>query len=157
MRLPLIALTLIALPVSAMAQQPPATNAAITVPAADVQAKIAAAQAAVASGKPLPPMELLALAPYRANIEYRTSVGGASTHREENEFFYAIEGSGHLVTGGKLVAEKDGGRNVMGSAIEGGSGRDLAKGDWVMVPAGVAHWFDRIDGRLVLMSIKMPK
>ncbi|NOW48360.1 mannose-6-phosphate isomerase-like protein (cupin superfamily) [Novosphingobium sp. SG751A] len=154
MRLPLIALMLIALPVSATAQEP----AAITVPAADVQAKIAAAQAAVAGGKPMPPMELLALAPYRANIEYRTSVGGASTHREENEFFYAIEGSGHLVTGGKLVNEKESNpRNSGGSAIEGGAGRDLAKGDWVMVPAGVAHWFDRIDGRLVLMSIKMPK
>ena len=148
----LIALLPAAAPVSAMAQNP-----TIAVNAAEVQAKIAGAEAAVKAGKPIPSLELLALAPYRANIEYRVAVGGASTHREENEFFYAIEGGGHLVTGGKLVEEKDGGRNVMGSAIEGGTGQNVAKGDWIMVPAGVPHWFDRIDGRLVRMSMKMPK
>jgi mannose-6-phosphate isomerase-like protein (cupin superfamily) len=151
MKLPLFAAVMALLPAAAMAQT-------ISVNAADVQAKIAKAEAAVKAGKPIPPQELLALAPYRAAMEYRTSVGGASIHREETEFFYAIEGSGHLVTGGKLVDEKEANaRNLGGSAIAGGQGQEVAKGDWIMVPAGVAHWFDRIDGRLVLMSMKMPK
>jgi mannose-6-phosphate isomerase-like protein (cupin superfamily) len=154
MNLPLFAAVTALLPAVALAQTAPT----ISVNAADVQAKIAKAEAAVKAGKPIPPQELLAFAPYRAAMEYRTSVGGASTHREENEFFYAIEGSGHLVTGGKLVDEKEANlRNLGGSAIVGGQGQEVAKGDWIMVPAGVAHWFDRIDGRLVLMSMKMPK
>lgn len=154
MNLPLFAAVTALLPAVALAQTAPT----ISVNAADVQAKIAKAEAAVKAGKPIPPQELLALAPYRAAMEYRTSVGGASTHREENEFFYAIEGSGHLVTGGKLLDEKEvNPRNLGGSAIAGGQGQEVAKGDWIMVPAGVAHWFDRIDGRLVLMSMKMPK
>jgi len=154
MRLPMFAAVMALLPGAVMAQTAPT----IAVSAAQVQDKIAKAEAAVKAGKPIPPQELLALAPYRANIEYRVSVGGASTHREENEFFYAIEGSGHLVTGGKLVDEKEASpRNLGGSAIVGGHGQDVTKGDWIMVPAGVAHWFDRIDGRLVLMSMKMPK
>lgn len=150
----LAATSLLIAPGFAMGQSAPA----IHVDAAQVQDKIASAQAAAEAGKPIPPLDLLTLAPYRANIEYRVKVGGASTHRDENEFFYAIEGSGHLVTGGTLIDEKNtGAPNVGGSAIRGGTGQDVKKGDWIMVPAGVAHWFDRIDGRLVLMSMKMPK
>jgi len=141
-------------PGAALAQ----SAAAIHIDAAQVQEKIAKAQAATEADKPIPALDLLNLSPYRANIEYRVKVGGASTHRDENEFFYAIDGSGHLVTGGALIDEKNAGTpNVTGSAIQGGIGQDVKKGDWIMVPAGVAHWFDRIDGRLVLMAMKMPK
>jgi hypothetical protein len=107
--------------------------AAIHVDAAQVQEKIAKAQAAAEAGKPIPALDLLNLSPYRANIEYRVKVGGASTHRDEHEFFYAIEGNGHLVTGGALIDEKNTGTpNVTGSAIQGGIGQDVkrATGSW---------------------------
>ena len=43
-----------------------------------------------------------------------------------------------------------------GSGIDGGSRQRVSKGDYIMVPEGVPHWFGEIDGALVLMSIHLP-
>ena len=101
---------------------------------------------------------LLRLAPYSANLEYRASVGPASTHVTELEMFYVVEGGGTLVTGGKLVDEKQTNpANMSGTAIAGGESRKIAKGDFIMVPENTPHWFSAIDGTLVLMSIHAPR
>jgi quercetin dioxygenase-like cupin family protein len=60
------------------------------------------------------------------------------------------------VTGGKLVNESRNGDNLSGTAIEGGTPRQVAKGDFFMVPENTAHWFSRIDGTLLLMSLHLP-
>ena len=71
--------------------------------------------------------------------------------------FYVVEGAGTLVTGGTLHDEKrTNAENLTGSAIDGGTPRRIAKGDWVMVPEKTAHWFSQIDGTIVLMSIHLP-
>ena len=65
---------------------------------------------------------ILRLAPYSANLEYRGAVGPASVHEKEAELFYVIDGSGTLVTGGKLVGEtRTNPDNLSGTAIEGGN------------------------------------
>jgi mannose-6-phosphate isomerase-like protein (cupin superfamily) len=102
---------------------------------------------------------IVRLAPYTANLEYR--VGGvaapASVHEREAEMFYVIDGAGTLVTGGTLRDEKrTNAENLTGSAIDGGTPRRIAKGDWVMVPEKTAHWFSQIEATLVLMSIHLP-
>ena len=43
------------------------------------------------------------------------------------------------MTGGKLVNEKRNGDNLSGTGIEGGMPRQIAKGDFVMVPENTAH------------------
>ena len=71
--------------------------------------------------------------------------------------FYVIEGSGTMVTGGKLVGEtRTNAENLTGTAIEGGSTRVVGKGDFILVPEKTAHWFSKIDGTLVLMSLHVP-
>src|SRR3982751_2368949 len=45
------------------------------------------------------------LAPYNVNMEHRIMSQGAAVHEKEAELFYVIDGSGTLVTGGKLVEE----------------------------------------------------
>jgi mannose-6-phosphate isomerase-like protein (cupin superfamily) len=100
---------------------------------------------------------LLRLAPYSANLEYRAAVGPAATHEKEAEFFYVIDGSGTLVTGGKLVGETRTGENLSGTAIEGGKAQTVAKGDFIVVPENTPHWFSKIDGTLVLMSLHVPR
>ena len=78
-------------------------------------------------------------------------------HEREAEMFYVVDGSGTLVTGGKLREEKrTNAENLTGTGIDGGMSRKLTKGDWVMVPEKTAHWFTQIDGTLVLMSIHLP-
>jgi len=126
---------------------------------ADVSAMIAKAKAERKPDQPNFVQPILQLAPYNANLEYR--VGGvnapASVHEREAEMFYVVDGSGTLVTGGTLREEKrTNAENLTGSAIDGGTPRRVAKGDWVMVPEKTAHWFTQIDGTLVLMSIHLP-
>jgi mannose-6-phosphate isomerase-like protein (cupin superfamily) len=101
---------------------------------------------------------LLSLAPYRANLEYRTATGPAAVHEKEAELFYVIEGSGVLTTGGKLKDEKrQNPTNLQGSGITGGQGRTVAKGDFLIVPEGSPHQYSGIKGELILMSIHVPR
>ena len=101
---------------------------------------------------------ILNLAPYSANLEYRGAVGPAAVHDKEAEMFYVVDGSGTLVTGGKLVGEtRTNPDNLSGTAIDGGTVQNVAKGDFFIVPEKSPHWFSKINGTLVLMSIHLPR
>jgi mannose-6-phosphate isomerase-like protein (cupin superfamily) len=137
-----------------VAQQPAAQTASSEMKtytsAADVQALIAQAKGA----------PLLAAAPYAVNMEYRATVGTAAVHEREAEIFYIIEGTGTLVTGGKLVNEtRTNPTNLSGTKVEGGFSRTVSKGDFILVPEGTPHWFSAIGGNGVLvdMSIHLPR
>jgi mannose-6-phosphate isomerase-like protein (cupin superfamily) len=80
-------------------------------------------------------------------------------HDQVSEMYYILEGSGTLVTGGKLVNPKRraadepvvkdiNGPSVGGTAIEGGESRHIAPGDVLIIPAGVPHWFSSVDGEI---------
>jgi mannose-6-phosphate isomerase-like protein (cupin superfamily) len=146
-----------------IAQQPAGKGKAAPQPnkeyssAADVAAMIAKAKNDRKDGQAIVQNNILRLAPYSAGLEYRASVGPAAVHDTEAEMFYVIEGSGTLVTGGKLVGETRNGDNLSGTAIEGGNARTIGKGDFVIVPEKTAHWFSKIDGVLVLMSLHLPR
>ena len=146
------ALTLLA--AVARAQQPAdkivATNS-------EIMAMIAKAKADRKPDQPTFAQPLLALAPYGANLEYRAAVGPAAVHKKYAEFFYVVDGSATLVTGGKLANEKANGDNLSGTGIEGGSPRQVAKGDFVIVPENTPHWFSAINGNIALMSFRLPR
>jgi mannose-6-phosphate isomerase-like protein (cupin superfamily) len=155
-----LAATLVA---SAALAQPPAQRAAAAEPqrtmvsAAEVNALIAKAKSERKDDQPLLAQSLLRLAPYNVSLEYRAAVGNAAVHETEAEFFYVIDGSATLVTGGKLTNEsRTNAENLTGSGIEGGQSRHIAKGDFVMVPERTPHWFSAIDGTVVLMSLHLP-
>ena len=38
-----------------------------------------------------------------------------------------------------------------------GRNRNVAKGDWILVPQNTPHWFSAIDGTIVLMSLHLPR
>jgi mannose-6-phosphate isomerase-like protein (cupin superfamily) len=100
---------------------------------------------------------ILELGGYDGHLEYRASVGNAALHETEAELFYVIDGSATLTTGGKLVnGKRTDAANLNGSAIEGGTKRNVAKGDWILVPQNTPHWFSPINGVLVLYSMHMP-
>jgi len=125
--------------------------------AADTTALIAKSKSERKEGQPTVAQPMLELGGYDGHLEYRASVGNAAVHEKEAELFYVIDGSATLVTGGKLVDEKrTNATNLAGSAIEGGTPRNIAKGDWILVPENTPHWFSPINGVLVLFSIHMP-
>jgi mannose-6-phosphate isomerase-like protein (cupin superfamily) len=155
-RFPMI-LAVTTLTMVAVAQQPVATEPKTYSSAADVAALIAKARAE-RKDQPIISQRILQLSPYNANLEYRASVGPAAVHETEAELFYVIEGSATMMTGGKLVNEKrTDAANFNGTAIEGGTSRAIAKGDFIIVPEKTPHWFSAINGTITLMSLHVPR
>ncbi len=101
---------------------------------------------------------LLQFPPYAVNIEHRVPVAqSASVHETEAELFYVIDGAATLVTGGKLIEPTRTGANLSSTkGVEGGVSQKLGKGDFVMVPAGVPHWFTNIQGSITQMALHLP-
>src|ERR1700691_5050209 len=142
-----IAVTL--LTAALVAQQKGAPQTPVTYKsAADVAAMITKAKAQNdAKAQATISQAILRLAPYNVNLEYRASVGPAAIHMKEAEMFYVVDGSGTLITGGKLVGEtRTNAENLSGTAIEGGASRPVAKGDFFIVPENTPHWFGTING-----------
>jgi mannose-6-phosphate isomerase-like protein (cupin superfamily) len=143
---------------AALAQQPPQQQMKTFTSAADVQALIAKAKAARKGNQPIVIEPILSLAPYRANLEYRASVGPAALHEKEAEVFYVIQGSATMTTGGKLVNEKrTNAENMTGTGIEGGMSRKVSTGDFLIVPENTPHWVSQIDGVVVFMTLHIPR
>jgi mannose-6-phosphate isomerase-like protein (cupin superfamily) len=101
---------------------------------------------------------LLQFPPYAVNIEHRVPVAqNASVHETEAELFYVIDGAATLMTGGRLIEPTRTGNNLSSAkGVEGGVAQKLSKGDFVMVPAGVPHWFTDIQGSITQMALHLP-
>jgi len=137
-------------------KQPKATKTYTS--AADITAMMAKAKNERKADQANFSQTILQLAPYGANMEYRSAVPqAAAVHEKEAEMFYVIDGSGTLVTGGKLVGETRNGDNLTGTAIDGGNTQNVGKGDFFIVPEKTPHWFSKINGTLVLMSLHVPR
>lgn len=79
--------------------------------------------------------------------------GNAIRHQTTvTEIYYMLEGSGRLVTGGKIVNERSTGNspntgrpNFAGDRIEGGVSRTVVAGDVIIIPPNVPHWWSTLD------------
>jgi quercetin dioxygenase-like cupin family protein len=140
-----------------MVAQSPAADHTYT-SAADVQALMAKAKKDRKPDEANFSQPLLTLAPYRANMEYRAVLGTFSVHPKEAEVFYVIDGAGTLVTGGKLVNQTETkGGGLSGTSVEGGTSRQVSKGDFFIVPENTPHGFSAISQTLVLMTLHVPR
>lgn len=124
----------------------------------DIQALVAKAKAEHKPGDPNTVENIMALAPYNVNLEYRTAVGPAAVHEREAELFVVIDGTGTVVTGGKLAnGKRVDAANWQGTGVDGGASRAVAKGDIIFVPENTPHWYSQVNGTLVLMSMHVPR
>lgn len=73
----------------------------------------------------------------------------ANLHQTKiTEVYYILEGSGTLVTGGTIPDAKPMAPNsttLQGARIEGGVSRHVAKGDVIIIPGRVPHWFSNLE------------
>ena len=149
-------IALLAFAPAAAAQQAPAPTdptKASQFTAADLMAALAKLPGDRAASS----VRVFSLAPYNVNVERRLPMPqGASLHEAQAELFYVIEGSATLLTGGKLVGETRNGTNLSGKGIEGGTTQKCAKGDFLIVPSGIAHQFVDITAPITLLSIYLP-
>jgi mannose-6-phosphate isomerase-like protein (cupin superfamily) len=102
---------------------------------------------------------ILLLAPYHANLEYRAAPAPAAVHERDAEMMFVIDGTGTIITGGKLVDEKrTNAANLSGSSIAGGNSRPLSKGDFLIVPENTPHQILPGGGApIVLMTLHVPR
>lgn len=121
--------------------------------AADLQAGLAK----LPGDRPASSVRVFTLAPYNVNVERRLpQPQGASLHEAQAELFYVIEGSATMVTGGTIPEAKRNGTNLQGTKIDNGTRHPLNKGDFLIVPSGVAHQFVDIKAPVHVMSIYLP-
>lgn len=82
------------------------------------------------------------------------SVPGGSIRHETSvtEIYYMLEGTGTLVTGGKIPDEKSTGAspntkrpNFGGAKIDGGVTRKVVAGDVIIIPGNVPHWWSTLE------------
>jgi mannose-6-phosphate isomerase-like protein (cupin superfamily) len=140
-------------PPAGRTQPPPKlVNRAADLPAMTEKAKVAAATSPRFFGGDT----ILSLAPYRIGLEYRTSKGIASVHKNDGELMLVLEGEGVIVAGGTVVNPKDLGANIDGDALAGGVDHPMKKGDWIFVPKGLPH-LARTDGTFVLATLHVPQ
>ena len=107
---------------------------------------------------PLVAEPILSMAPYRAQLEYRPGTSPAAVHEKDAELMIVLQGTGNIVTGGKLVEEKrNNANNLGGSSITGGKSQAVVKGDSLIVPANTPHQVIPTGGApSVLMTLQVP-
>jgi mannose-6-phosphate isomerase-like protein (cupin superfamily) len=88
---------------------------------------------------------------HRINLIKRTKPAGAVAHEGFAELHHIVEGSGTFVTGGTIVRPT--GRGAAGT-IQDGVSRHVAKGDVVLVPPGVPHWYKELDGPITYLEVR---
>jgi mannose-6-phosphate isomerase-like protein (cupin superfamily) len=134
-----------------------ATKATV-ITAADIGAAVARfpAAAASANGTFVERSDTASRLAYRVAVDRRRSPQSANLHPTEAEVLAIVEGEGTLTTGGKLVDMRRNGKTV-GATIEGGVSQRVTKGDFVIIPEGVPHYFTETSPQVVFMSIEIPR
>ena len=92
---------------------------------------------------------------YMVHASRRESPGMAEIHTKDADIIYVLDGTATLVTGGTAidakVTEPD---ELRGSSITGGDTHPLNKGDVLIIPAGVPHWFKEVSNPFLYYVVK---
>src|SRR5262245_19846964 len=93
---------------------------------------------------------------YVVHASHREMDGIAEIHTLDTDLIYMLEGSATFVTGGSVPDAKPIEPNELrGQKIVGGESRRIAKGDVIVVPAGVPHMFTDVRGSLNYYVVKV--
>lgn len=86
----------------------------------------------------------------------RTGPGSVEYHAVDTDIVMVLDGSATFVTGGTITDEKERAPNERtGSGIAGGDAWVLTKGDIIVVPNGLPHWFKQVNGRIRYCAVKI--
>ena len=101
-------------------------------------------------------MPLIETNNFKVHASRREMPGVAEIHSRDTDVIYVLEGSAVFVTGGKAVDSKTVAPNELrGQRIEGGDARQIGKGDVIVVPNGIPHWFKEVNGPLLYYVVKV--
>ena len=112
------------------------------------------------------PIRVLDVGGYRVGVfgVFRPKgVPGVAVFHETKvtEIYYLLEGGGTLVTGGSLrepvtrqKSATNGWVNNDATGVNGGTSRHVSKGDIVVIPPGVVHWWSALDGDVTYLMFR---
>ncbi len=101
-------------------------------------------------------MPLLEIANYKIHASHRDGPGIVEVHSRDTDIIYMLEGTATLVTGGTIVYGKNiEPEEIRGKDIKNGETRQITKGDVIIVPNGVPHWFKEVSGPLNYYVVKV--
>ena len=93
---------------------------------------------------------------FMVHTSRREKPGMAEVHTLDTDIIYVMEGTATFITGGTSVDSKETAANEFrGTRIDGGDTRMLQKGDVIIVPNGVPHWFREVSGTFLYYTIKV--
>src|SRR4051812_30482803 len=89
-------------------------------------------------------------------MAHRAEPGMVEVHDKETDTIYVLDGSATIVTGGTMVGGSvTAPGQQRGTDIKGGQAQKLAKGDVMVIPAGVPHWFKEVTGSVDYYVVKV--
>ena len=93
---------------------------------------------------------------YKIHSGRRVAPGQSETHIKDTDVIYVLQGDATFVTGGtSLDAKSTAPDELLGSSIKGGETWHLKKGDIIIVPKGVPHWFKEVQGTVLYLVVKV--
>jgi mannose-6-phosphate isomerase-like protein (cupin superfamily) len=89
---------------------------------------------------------------------HRDKAGQVEVHEKETDVIHVIDGEATFVTGGTMAGGKTNKPGQMlGTGIKGGETHHLTKGDVIVVPAGIPHWFKEVPTSVSYYVVKVLK
>jgi quercetin dioxygenase-like cupin family protein len=86
----------------------------------------------------------------------RDAPGEVEIHDRDTDIIYVLEGSATFVTGGEAKEPRTTAPGeTRAKNISGGEDRHLVKGDVVIVPNRVPHWFKEVNGPFLYFVVKV--
>jgi quercetin dioxygenase-like cupin family protein len=93
---------------------------------------------------------------YRVAVYHREKGGEVEIHKKDTDVFYIVEGSATFVTGGTITGGKETAPDEIRMAtMEGGVERKIGKGDVIVVPANVTHWYKEVQQPITYFGVKV--
>jgi len=98
---------------------------------------------------------------YEVQTNRRVKDGNIEIHVKETDIFYVMDGSATLLMGGTpvepYVGRPDRPLQMTAKDITNPEVHELKKGDVVVIPAGVPHWFKKVNGSIDYLVVKSIK
>ena len=99
---------------------------------------------------------LLTTGEYKVMAGHRDKGGVPEVHDADTDVFYILDGEATFVIGGTVAEPKtESPGETRGTRIDGGQSRRLVKGDVIVIPRGVPHWFSEVPKMVNYFVVKV--
>jgi quercetin dioxygenase-like cupin family protein len=136
-------------------RNPVRTKATGTEPEAKVEHFDAATvEKAFATGKPL--LDDSGGRNFKVMGLRRDGPGVVEVHNTDTDIFYVVAGDATFLTGGKLAGgQHTAPDEIRGGTLVGAETRHVTKGDVIVIPKGVPHWFKEVPSSIEYFVVKV--